>query len=163
MVKSLYSLSLLEAQMTNATSKPIAVGPITVQFLLDAEASGGALTLQRVDVPGGQGVPLPHSHDGFEETVYGLSGVLAFTVDGERVEVGPGDALHIRRGAVHSFVAEDGDASALAVATPGVFGPAYFHALAAVIDAAAGGPPDRDAVFDVMLRHGLTPAVPATG
>jgi hypothetical protein len=30
--------------------------------------------------------------------------------------------------------------------------------MADVIDAAAGGPPDREAIFAVMQRHGLTPA-----
>ena len=45
---------------------------------------------------------------------------------------GPGEAYCIQRGAVHSFMAHDGDVSFLAVATPGVFGPAYFLELAAV-------------------------------
>ena len=46
----------------------------------------------------------------------------------------------------------------LAIATPGVFGPAYFEDVAGVLAAAAGGPPDPAAMGDVMRRHGLTPA-----
>jgi quercetin dioxygenase-like cupin family protein len=30
-------------------------------------------------------MPAPHSHDGFEETIYGLEGVSAWTIDGETV------------------------------------------------------------------------------
>jgi hypothetical protein len=50
------------------------------------------------------------------------------------------------------FIAGDADASFLAIATPGVFGPDYFLEIAA-----ADGPPDPKAMAAVMLRHGLTP------
>ena len=45
----------------------------------------------------------------------------------------------------------------------GVFGPAYFREVGAVLAAAQGGPPDLAALGEVMRRHGLTPAVPAAG
>jgi hypothetical protein len=32
--------------------------------------------------------------------------------------------------------------------------------MAAVIEAAGDGPPDRAAIMDIMKRHGLTPAIP---
>jgi quercetin dioxygenase-like cupin family protein len=144
---------------TTALHEPINLGPITVTFSVTADQSGGSITLQRCDVKGGQGVPLPHSHDGFEETIYGLQGVITFTVDGEDVEVGPGDTLCIRRGQIHSFMAHAGDASVLATATPGVFGPSYFLELRDIITAAAGGPPEPAAMAVVMRRHGLTPVI----
>ena len=85
--------------------------------------------------------------------------MLTWTVDGTPVDVGPGEALCIHRGAVHSFAnAGEVDARALAVVTPGVLGPDYFRELAAVADAAAGGPPDPAEIAAVMRRHGLTPA-----
>ena len=43
-----------------------------------------------------------------------------------------------------------------AVATPGILGPDYFRDIGAVLDAAAGGPPDFVALAEVMRRHGLT-------
>ena len=65
----------------------------------------------------------------------------------------------IRRGQVHGFENRAGeDVKFLAIATPGVFGPAYFQELADVV--AAGGPPDPGAMKAVMVRHGLTPAPP---
>jgi hypothetical protein len=74
-------------------------------------------------------------------------------------DVGPSEALFIPRGAVHRFDnTGDADAKALGIVTPGVVGPAYFREVAAVVDAAAGSPPDLAAVAAVMRRHGLTPA-----
>jgi quercetin dioxygenase-like cupin family protein len=137
---------------------------MTIQFLVESEESNGALSVFRCDLPVGSLVAAPHSHDAFDETVYGLSGVTTFTVDGVPNEIGPGDVVFIPRGAVHGFaVGGDEDASILCVATPGLFGPAYFREMGEVIEAAGGGPPDREAIFAVMRRHGLTPAPPPAG
>jgi quercetin dioxygenase-like cupin family protein len=143
---------------TPPSHEPIDLGPITVTFSVVAEESNGSVTVQRCDVAAGAGVPLAHSHDAFEETIYGLEGVTTFTVDGEDVAVGTGDTLCIPRGAVHSFMVYDNDAAFLAIATPGIFGPAYFLDLRDVVRAAAGGRPDPADIAAVMVRHGLTPA-----
>lgn len=143
----------------STTPEEIRIGPIGIRFLVDAEASGGTAVVFEVDVPSRAKVPIAHSHDAYEETVYGLRGVLTFTIDGVPVEIGPGDAVCIRRGAVHRFDNHgDADASILAIVTPGVLGPDYFREVAAVAAAAAGGPPDPAALVAVMRRHGLTPA-----
>jgi hypothetical protein len=85
--------------------------------------------------------------------------VLTWTIDGVPTEVGPGEAVCIRRGVVHHFDnRHDADATALAIVTPGILGPGYFRELAGIVEAAAGGPPDLAAIADVMRRHGLTPA-----
>jgi quercetin dioxygenase-like cupin family protein len=139
---------------------PIRLGPILMTFLVEAADSNGTAAVSRCDVAAGAGIPLPHFHDAFEETIYGLSGSTTFTVDGERIAVGPGDTLCIPRGSVHSFQAgADGDVSFLAIATPGVFGRAYFQELSEAM-AANGGLPDPAAFGAIMRRHGLT-AVPA--
>jgi uncharacterized cupin superfamily protein len=105
----------------------------------------------------------PHSHDAFEETIYGLEGVTTWTVDGETIEMGPGEAVCVPRGAIHGFANHaSADAKFLAIATPGVFGPAFFREIGEVLAASAGGPPDLAAVAQVMHRHGLTPAQPPT-
>ena len=46
-------------------------------------------------VPPGSQIPAPHSHDAFEETIYGLEGVSTWTIDGGRVDIGPGEAVCI--------------------------------------------------------------------
>jgi Cupin domain len=56
-----------------------------------------------LDVPAAAKVAAAHSHDGYEETIYGLEGVLTWTIEGTPTDVGPGDALFIPRGAVHQF------------------------------------------------------------
>jgi quercetin dioxygenase-like cupin family protein len=139
------------------STQQINVGPITIRFLVDAEATAGSAALFEFDVPAGRPVPAAHSHDHYEETLYGLRGTLTWTVDGEVIEVGPGEVLAIPRGVVHRFENRGDDtATQLAVVTPGLLGPAYFQDLAAILS--AGGPPDLAAVLDVMRRHGLTPA-----
>jgi quercetin dioxygenase-like cupin family protein len=147
--------------MDSTQRETIHVGAVAVQFLVDSDDSGGSVTVFECAVPVGAKVPAPHSHDAFEETIYGLRGVCTWMVGGEHHDLGPGDALCIRRGQVHGF-ANDGttDVKFLAVATPGVFGPAYFRDVAEVIASAADGPPDLDAVGAAMRRHGLTPAKP---
>src|ERR1700748_3996442 len=87
---------------TNAAEE-IRIGQLTIRFLVEGEASGGSVAVFEFDVPAGAKVPIAHSHDGYEETIYGLEGVLTFTVDGQKVEIGPGDSFCIPRGAVHRF------------------------------------------------------------
>lgn len=102
-----------------------------------------------------------HSHDHYEETIYGIVGVLTWTVDGKAIDVGPGEALCIRRGAIHRFDNKGAqEAKALCMITPAAIGPQYFRESAEVINAAAGGPPDRTKMVEIMRRHGLTPAPP---
>ncbi|HUK93987.1 MAG TPA: cupin domain-containing protein [Gaiellaceae bacterium] len=145
--------------MSTSTREEIRVGPLALRFLVEGEESGGSVAIFEFDIPAGAGVPIAHSHDGYEETIYGVLGVLTWTVDGTPIDVGPGEALCIHRGAVHSFENNgDVDAKAVAVVTPGVLGPGYFRELAAVAEAAAGTPPDPAAIAAVMRRHGLTPA-----
>lgn len=136
----------------------IKVGEMAIRFLLEGEQSDGSVAVFEFDVPTGSKVAAPHSHDGYEETIYGLEGTLVWTVEGEPHQVGPGEVLCIPRGAVHQFAnAGELDAKALAIVTPGILGADYFREVAAVLDAAAGGAPDVAAIAAVMRRHGLTP------
>ena len=145
--------------MTVGTREEIRVGHMAIRFLIEGSESAGSVAVFEFDVPVGAKVPAAHSHDAYEETIYGLEGVLTWTIDGTPTDVGPGEALSIPRGAVHQFDnAGDVDARALAIVTPGILGPDYFREVAAVLGAAAGGPPDFDALATVMRRHGLTPA-----
>jgi quercetin dioxygenase-like cupin family protein len=143
--------------MRSAYGEAITVGALRVRFLVEADASNGSVTLFECDVPAQARMPAPHSHDAFEETIYELEGITTWTVDGEAIEIGPGEAICIPRGSVHGF-ANPGtaDATFLAAATPGVFGSAYFREVADVL--AAEGPPDLGALAAVMRRHGLTSA-----
>jgi quercetin dioxygenase-like cupin family protein len=144
----------------NPSEETIHLGPLAVRFLVTGEDASGSVALFELTVPGAQRLAAPaHSHDHYEETIYGIEGVLSWTVDGTRIDVGPGQALCIPRGAVHRFDNHGSqDARVLCAITPAAIGPQFFRESAAVINAAALGPPDRVKMADVMRRHGLTPA-----
>jgi len=144
----------------NPAEETIRLGPLAIHFLVTGNESGGSIAAFELAVPGAQRLAAPaHSHDAYEETIYGVEGVLTWTVDGKRIDVGPGQALCIPRGAVHRFDNHTSqDAKTLCVLTPAAIGPQYFRDAAEVMSAAGGGPIDPVKMVQVMLRHGLTPA-----
>src|SRR5678815_4416761 len=88
----------------NPSEETIRLGPLAVRLLITGENSSGSVAAFEVTVPGAQRLAAPaHSHDHYEETIYGIHGVLTWTVDGKPIDVGPGQALCIPRGAVHRF------------------------------------------------------------
>ena len=149
------------AARVNPSDETIRLGPLAVRFLITGDDAGGSVAFFELSVPAAQRLPGPaHSHDHYEETIYGIEGVLTWTVDGKRIDVGPGQALCIPRGAVHRFDnVGTRDVKALCAITPAAIGPQFFRESAAVIEAAAGGPPDRVKMGEIMRRHGLTPAL----
>ena len=134
----------------------IQVGQIGIRFLLEASDTNGALAMFEFTVPVGAKMPEPHSHKRYDETVYGVQGVVTFTVEGKPVDIGPGQSCFIPRGAVHGFNnLTQTDVKALAVITPALLGPDFFKEAAAIVN--AGGPPDLEKLKAVMLKHGLVP------
>jgi quercetin dioxygenase-like cupin family protein len=137
----------------------IRVGQIGVEFLQEADDTNGALAMFEFTVPVGAKVPLPHSHRHYDESIYGVEGVITFTVEGQSVDISPGESCFIPRGAVHGFNnLKQTDAKALAIITPALLGPDFFKEAAAITQ--AGGPPDMEKLKAVMAKHGLVPAIP---
>jgi len=137
----------------------IRAGQVEVRFLLESKDSNGQLAMFEFTVPAGAKVPAPHSHTHYDETIYGLEGVMTFTVNGQAINIAPGGTCFIPRGAVHGFNnLRQAKAKALAVVTPALIGPDYFREMAAIVN--AGGPPDLEKIKAVMTRHGLVPALP---
>src|SRR5207237_9685565 len=88
----------------NPSEETIQIGRLAIRFLLTGDDSNGSVSVFEVLVPVGQKLAAPaHKNDAYEEIVYGIEGVLTWTVDGNPIEVGPGQALCIPRGAVHRF------------------------------------------------------------
>jgi quercetin dioxygenase-like cupin family protein len=152
--------ALTDTPRVNPSDETIRLGPLGVRFLITGDDATGSVALFELAVPAAQKLMAPaHSHDHYEETIYGIEGVLTWTVNGTRIDVGPGQALCIPRGAIHRFDNNGSqDVRALCAITPAAIGPLYFREAAEVINAAAGGPPDRIKMADIMRRHGLTPA-----
>ena len=137
----------------------IRIGQIGIRFLLEAAETKGSVAMFEFTVPVGAKVPLPHSHRHYDETIYGVAGVITFTVEGKAVDIAPGESCFIPRGAVHGFNNfKQADAKALAVVTPALIGLDFFKETAAIVN--AGGPPDIEKLKAVLAKHGLEPAMP---
>ena len=146
----------------NPSEETIRIGPLEIRFLLTGADTNGSVSVFEVKVPAGQKLAAPaHKNDAYEEILYGIEGVMTWTIDGKAIEVGPGQAVCIPRGAVHRFDNFGArDAKQLSIVTPAIMGPAYFREAGDVVNAAAGGPPDVLRMVEVFRRHGMTIAAP---
>lgn len=146
----------------NPSEETIRIGPLGIRFLLTGDDTNGSVAVFEVTVPAGQRLAAPaHKNDAYEETLYGIEGTLTWTIDGKATAAGPGQAICIPRGAVHrfdNFGTED--AKQLSIVTPAAMGPGYFREASALVNVAAGGPPDTAKMVEVLRRHGMTIAAP---
>ena len=143
--------------MAKATKALIKSPGIDVQFLVDAEDSGGTTTAFIARLAPGAQTPPAHKHDDWDETVYCTQGTITYIIDGDKIELAQGQALCVRRGQVHKFDNHTtDDAWMLVVSTPGLFEEDYFLSIAEILNAATDGPPDFAALMAVQARHGVT-------
>jgi len=139
----------------------IQVGSIGIRFLLESADTNGVLAMFEFTVPARAKMPLPHYHERYDETIYGVEGVVTFTIEGKTVEVAPGQSCFIPRGVVHGFNnLTQTDVKALAVITPALLGPEFFKEAGAVVN--AGGPPDIKKLNAIMSKHGLVAVMPSS-
>lgn len=133
----------------------IEFGSLQLRFLRDKHGTNGSLDMFEMTLSPEGRMPVPHHHEDWEETVYGLAGTVTYTVEGEPHDIPPGATLFVPRGRVHGFHNRSGaPATCLCVLTPGVLGPEYFRELAALV---ITGKPDPAELRRVMLRHKLIP------
>jgi quercetin dioxygenase-like cupin family protein len=131
---------------------------LELRFLQSKDDTDGSLDVFEMTVQPNARMPLPHYHENWDETVYGMVGVTTWRVDGRDIPVGPGQTVFIKRGVVHGFRNDaQQPATCLCILSPGVLGPAYFREMATLL---ADGAPDPGKMKETMLRHGLVP-VPA--
>src|SRR4051794_10686351 len=148
--------------MTQATNQDtITVGVFDLRFVIESADSNGSAAVFECSVPAGARMPAPNNHPGFDESIYGLEGVTTWTIDGETVEIGPGEAVCVTRGQTFGFENHGGvDARFLAIATPAVVDPAYSRELGANLAAAGVAPPAATAIGAIRGQHDLTPTTP---
>ncbi len=140
-------------------NETIRCGEVSIDFLLEAADTNGSAAMFEFTVPAGARVPIPHYHEYYDETIYGLEGVITFTVEGKAIDIAPGETHFIPRGAVHGFNnLKQEDCKTLAVITPALLGPNYFKEIAEILN--AGGPPDVEKLKLVMAKHALVAAMP---
>jgi quercetin dioxygenase-like cupin family protein len=136
----------------------IQLGQIGIRFLVESADTNGSVAMFEFTVQAGAKVPVPHFHRHYDETLYGVEGVLTFTVEGTPHEIGPGESCFVPRGAVHGFNnLTQTTTKTLAIITPGLLGPDFFREMAAIVN--VSGAPDVEKLKAVMLKHGLVPAI----
>jgi quercetin dioxygenase-like cupin family protein len=137
----------------------INLGSLQLRFLQSKDDTAGSLDMFEMTVQPNARMPIPHYHESWDETVYGLTGTTTWRVDGKDIDVGPGETVFIKRGIVHGFINRTAEpASCLCVLCPGVLGPQYFKDMAGLLAAA---PPDPAKMKETMLRYGLIPVPPS--
>ncbi len=141
-----------------AARERIVLKDMEIRFCLDEIDTDGSLTMFECIIDAGAKMPAPHYHKDFDETIYGLTGIVSYTIDGKPVEIGPGDSHFIPRGIVHGFENRTNEQiKFLAIINPGLFGPSYFKEIAAILN--VQGPPDLARLKDVLTKHGLVPVM----
>jgi quercetin dioxygenase-like cupin family protein len=133
-------------------------GSFQLKFLHSGEETDDDLDLFEMTLQPNARMPIPHHHEGWDETVYGLAGISNWRIDGKEIDIGPGESVFIKRGVVHGFTNRSAEpATCLCILTPGVLGPQYFRDMAGLL---AAGTPDPLKMKETMLRYGLIPAPP---
>jgi quercetin dioxygenase-like cupin family protein len=135
----------------------INLGAIQLTFLQSKDDTAGGLDLFEMTLQPNARMPIPHYHDRWDETIYGLSGISTWRIDGQDSDVAPGETVFIRRGVVHGFTNRSArPATCLCMLSPGVLGPQYFKEMAALLSADT---PDPARMKETMLRYGLVPVL----
>lgn len=133
----------------------ITLGGLEVRFLQSRENTSDSLDMFEMTVQPNARMPIPHYHESWDETIYGLAGTTTFTIGSQEVSVGPHETAFIKRGVIHGFRNDTQQPSeALCILTPGALGPAYFREIAALL---GNGPPDPAKMKEIMLRYRLVP------
>jgi quercetin dioxygenase-like cupin family protein len=133
----------------------INLGSLRLRFLQSKDDTAGSLDMFEMTLQPNARMPIPHHHESWDETIYGLGGTTTWRVDGKDVDVALGETVFIKRGVVHGFTNRTPEpARCLCTLSPGVIGPQYFRDIAALL---AGGAPDPAKMKQTMLRYGLIP------
>lgn len=140
------------------TKKVIKIGQLELTFLLNGDKSDDSIVLFEFLIPSGAKVPVPHYHKDVDEVVYGLEGVTTSTIDGHKIEIGPGDRVFIPKGVTHHHDNHTANnAKSLVILTPANINIEYFKELSDLIE--PGLPPDPKKISETMIKHGLIPVI----
>ncbi len=129
----------------------INLGSLQLRFLQSKDDTAGSLDMFEMTLQPNARMPIPHYHESWDETIYGLTGTTTWRVDGKDIDLTSGETVFIKRGIVHGFTNRTSEpATCLCTLSPGVIGPQYFRDMAALL--AAGAPdPAQDEANDAAL------------
>ena len=123
-----------------------------ITILLDGERTSGRLTMWTEVTPPGGGPP-PHYHSMDEETFHVIDGRIAFLVDEQWQEVGPGGSMFMPRGSVHRFKNVGDQPSHMLITTT----PSGFENLFArcAEEFSKPGGPGMARIIEIGIAHGV--------
>jgi quercetin dioxygenase-like cupin family protein len=125
---------------------------LELRILLDGERTGGALAMWTEITPPGSGPP-PHYHLNEDEILHVIEGRVAFFLNGEWNETGPGGTAFLPRGVVHTFKnVGDQPSRMLNMTMPSGF--EKFFARCAD-EFAKPGEPDMSRIIEIGAEHGI--------
>ena len=81
----------------------IQFGSLELRFLQSGQDTDAGLDLFEMLLRPGGRMPVPHYHESWDETVYGLGGTSTWRIAGRDVDLAPGESIFIPRGVVHGF------------------------------------------------------------
>ncbi|WP_249151141.1 cupin domain-containing protein [Bradyrhizobium sp. JYMT SZCCT0180] len=79
----------------------INMGTLQLKFLHTKDETGGSLDMFEMTLQPNARMPVPHYHENWDEIVYGLTGTATWRIDGEDIDLAPGESVFIKRGVVH--------------------------------------------------------------
>src|SRR5260370_30087733 len=119
----------------------INLGSLELRFLQSKDDTAGSVDVFEMTVQPNARMPIPHYHDSWDETIYGLTGTTTFRVDGKDIDVTPGKTVFIKRGIVHGFTNRTTEpVPSLCILIPAVLGPQYFNDIPGLLKAVAPEP-----------------------
>ena len=137
----------------------IDLGSLKLRFFYSKDDTAGSIDMFEMTLQPNARMPIPHYHESWDETIYGLAGTTTWRVDGRDIDLTSGETVFIKRGIVHGFSNRTAEAAtALCTLSPGVLGPQYFKDMASLLGA---GAPDPAKMKETMLRYGLIPVQPS--
>ncbi|MGZ3303396.1 MAG: cupin domain-containing protein [Isosphaeraceae bacterium] len=74
-----------------------------IDFLANAETTGGNYSLFHLFIPAGPPGPLPHIHRDADEFFFVVEGSVEILFEDDWRPLGPGRFLHVPRGTIHTF------------------------------------------------------------
>lgn len=122
----------------------------TAVIKLSGDDTGGAYAAWESITEPGMGPPM-HRHSREDESFYVLEGEHEFSVDGQRLNAGPGAFVYAPRGTTHTFRNLSSKTGRMLVAVQ----PAGLEKFFAEVNALPPGPPDMAKVLPIFEKYGL--------
>jgi uncharacterized cupin superfamily protein len=125
------------------------------QVLGDSASTNGGFLFGEARLEPGAQAPGLHVHTREDESLYVIEGVMTVELDGERIDLRPGEFMVLPRGIPHRF----GNLSDEPVRCVGAIAPTdiegFFNEQTAYFSTLSG-PPDPEKLAQIAARYGLT-------